>query len=78
MRTCGLSSAMATSSRGPPVAVIGWNPHAYTFTIDGEQFERLLGRRRSRPSAKEVTARDVEQEIDRRRGRAAGLRPKLH
>lgn len=24
---------------------MGWNPYAYTFTIDAEQFERLLARR---------------------------------
>jgi hypothetical protein len=45
---------------------LGWNPHAYTFTIDGEQFERLLSRpKRGRPP-KEVTASDVEQETVRR------------
>jgi hypothetical protein len=40
---------------------LGWDPHAYTFTIDGGAFDQLLGRaRRGRPP--KVTAERVENE----------------
>ena len=46
---------------------IGWNPLKYSFTINGERFERLLASALVGRPSKEVTASNVEQEIARRR-----------
>ena len=45
---------------------IGWNPCAYTYTVDGEQFERLLGRRR-RGAPPKLSAETLKNEVERRR-----------